>query len=352
MRKKQVRRPTAVDLFCGCGGMTLGLTQAGFDVIGAVDIDPLSIETYKKNHEGVKVWEMDIRRLKATTVKSQLNLIRGQLDLLAACPPCQGFSTMRTLNSGTNVSDSRNSLVFTFLAYVRILLPKAVMLENVPGLGKDWRFTKLRTELKKLGYHCDFDILNAANYGVPQRRRRLIMIGVYGADVELAKPLKSHKTVRTTIGKLPKPGAARDPLHKSEANRTARITDLIRHIPKDGGSRGALGTNKQLACHRRCDGFKDVYGRMAWQSVAPTITSGCINPSKGRFLHPSANRAITLREAAMLQSFPRKYKFSLARGKYATAAMIGNALPPQFVKMHAIKLRKALSGSSFPSPTK
>lgn len=117
-------------------------------------------------------------------------------------------------------------------------------------------------------------------------------------------------------------------------------------IPRNGGSRLDLGFKKQLPCHRRCDGFKDIYGRMKWGEVAPTITTGCFNPSKGRFLHPRANRAITLREAAILQSFPKRYRFDMSEGKCAVASMIGNALPPEFVRRHALMVRRHLALSS------
>lgn len=117
---------------------------------------------------------------------------------------------------------------------------------------------------------------------------------------------------------------------------------LIRRIPKDGGSRTDLPHGDQLACHQKFDGFKDVYGRMAWQKPAPTITSGCINPSKGRFIHPDANRAITLREAAILQGFPASYRFDMTQGRYRVARMIGNAFPPEFAEHHARALYEHL----------
>ena len=124
--------------------------------------------------------------------------------------------------------------------------------------------------------------------------------------------------------------------------RSDRIRRLIRSIPKDGGSRSALPAAQQLKCHQSTDGFKDVYGRMAWGDVAPTITSGCTNPSKGRFLHPEQDRAITAREAALLQGFPKSYEFSLKRGKSGVAEMIGNALPPEFVRRHARTIARGL----------
>lgn len=342
-REKRSRKEyTAIDLFSGCGGLTLGLKKAGFRVLGAVDNDALSMETYKANHAEVKTWQLDIRKLAASKVMRGLRLRPGQLDLLAGCPPCQGFSALRTLNGSKRTRDARNDLVFDFLRFIRVLRPKSVMLENVPALAKDRRIAQFKRELGRLGYSYKCEILNAADYGVPQRRRRMIVLAGRAFEPFFAEPSASRRTVRHALANLTRPKAVRDLLHRSNANRSPRIMATIRGIPRNGGSRNALGRGKQLECHRKCDGFKDVYGRMAWNSVGPTITSGCINPSKGRFLHPSQNRAITLREAALLQSFPKSYRISLRRGRYPAAALIGNALPPEFVRRHAVRLLKSL----------
>jgi DNA (cytosine-5)-methyltransferase 1 len=327
-------KPLAIDLFSGCGGLTLGLKHAGFRVIGAIDNDPLAVETYQTNHKRVEIWSQDISRLSVSTVMRRLKLRRGQLDLLAGCPPCQGFSTMATLNRPVTDDDPRNDLVFEFVRFVRGLRPKAVMLENVPGLAKDERIERVVLELESMGYRCKRAILNAANYGVPQRRRRFMLLAGRQSEIPFARLARRTRSVREALRNLRK-RAVRDPLHLTVERRSARIMQIIRLIPKDGGSRTDLRPERQLKCHRKCDGFKDVYGRMAWDSVAPTITGGCFNPSKGRFLHPVRHRTITLREAALLQTFPPTYFFSLRRGKSAAAQMIGNALPPEFVRRHA-----------------
>jgi DNA (cytosine-5)-methyltransferase 1 len=131
-------------------------------------------------------------------------------------------------------------------------------------------------------------------------------------------------------------------------HRTTKVMEIIRHIPKNGGSRRDLPEEFQLECHKRCNGFKDVYGRMKWNDVAPTITSGCFNPSKGRFLHPDEDRAITMREAAILQGFPKSYKFNTTNSKIALALIIGNALPPPFIAAHGKSIRKFLSKDFHP----
>ena len=340
MQTKKNNQPTAVELFSGCGGMTLGLKLAGFRVIGAVEIDILAVETYQRNHPDVLVWASDIREVSTDEMMARLELQQGQPDLLAGCPPCQGFSCIRTLNGAQVVEDSRNDLVFEFLRFVKALLPKAVMMENTPGLAKDWRMKEFFRGLLDLGYEGDYPIANAVDYGVPQRRRRMMLLAGRFGPISFPPPDLNRGTVRSAIASLPRAGESGDALHDLRERRSKRILDIISKIPKNGGSRTDLGKGQQLDCHQKCDGFKDVYGRMAWDKEAPTITSGCFNPSKGRFLHPEEDRAITLREAALLQGFPATYFFSLRRGKSLAAALIGNTLPPEFVRHHAVSVKQ------------
>jgi len=341
-----VKQLKAIDLFSGCGGLTLGLKKAGFSVVGAVEIDPLAAKTYRKNHPEVKTWEQDIRGLTGRQIREALGLDVGELDLLAGCPPCQGFSAMRRLNGGRRILDKQNDLIFEFLRLIRSLLPKAVMMENVPGLERNARLKKLKAALRKLGYRVNAQVKDAQRYGVPQRRRRLILLAGLGKDIPFGTPARRTITVREAFSKLSSSRAKHDSLHNLPEKRSAKVERIIRLIPKDGGSRSDLGSHNQLNCHQNFDGFKDVYGRMSWDDVSPTITGGCCNPSKGRFLHPTKNRAISLREAALLQGFPPKYYFSLERGKFPAAQMIGNALPPEFIRRHAIQIAKVLRMST------
>jgi DNA (cytosine-5)-methyltransferase 1 len=334
--------PIAIDLFSGCGGLSLGLKQAGFKVIGAVEMDPVAVETYRLNHRKVKIWQSDIKKVSVTSVMRKLKLRKGELDLLAGCPPCQGFSSIRTHNGGLKIVDNRNDLVFEFLRFVKKLRPKAIMMENVPGLDDDERIEVLCRRLERMGYAWERRVLNAANYGVPQRRRRMILLGSRFGHINFASEELRRYTVKETIESLPIPGRSGDPLHDLPEVRTEKVMKLIKAIPKDGGSRRDLDESWQLDCHKRHEGFNDIYGRMAWNDVAPTITGGCSNPSKGRFLHPDQDRAITLREAALLQSFPPKYHFSLKKGKGGVMMMIGNALPPEFIRRHAVEVRRHL----------
>lgn len=332
----------AVDLFSGCGGLSLGLKDAGFSVAAAVEIDSKAGETYRLNHPDVRLYHQDIRKLDPLAVLRDAGLEPGQLDLLAGCPPCQGFSRLRTRNQRTSVKDDRNNLVADFLRFIRVMNPKTVMLENVPALGKDARFTRMQTELHALGYETVVHVLDASDYRVPQRRKRLIMLASRVHTPVVADKASDRISVRQALSGLGAPSITKDGLHGMGENRSVQIRELIALIPKNGGSRGDLGEEYQLECHKRSDGFKDVYGRMSWDDVAPTITSGCHNPSKGRFLHPSYNRTITLREAAVLQGFPRDYRFNVEHGKESIALMIGNALPPPFIAAHAGALKTGL----------
>lgn len=340
--KPQSPRLRALDLFSGCGGLTEGLKEAGFDVLGAIEIDPIAGETYHLNHPEVHVWKADIKTVKGTAVRRKLKLRKGSLDLLAGCPPCQGFSSMRTLNGNKTVDDPQNSLLMEFLRFVEELRPKAVMMENVPALAEDNRFKAFCDRLAKLGYLGQFRVLDAANYGVPQRRRRLIYMASVRKEIPFAAPDLEAKTVRDAIESLPEPGKTGDAIHDLPEKHSRKVLNRIRAIPQNGGSRTDLPKRKQLPCHKKSTGFKDVYGRMSWDAVAPTITGGCFNPSKGRFLHPTHDRAITMREAALLQGFPGRYKFDAKYGKTATALMIGNALPPPFISAHARSISKVL----------
>ncbi len=327
-----MKRPLSLDLFAGAGGLSLGLRWAGFKTIGAIEIDPVATLSYSHNHPEVQVWNDDIRTISPKSILQELRLKTGELDLLAGCPPCQGFSTLRTKNGRRANHDPRNDLVKQMSRFIRGLQPKAIMLENVPGLARDKRFTIFIQDLEKSSYTVKWAVLNAENYGVAQRRKRLVMLASRVGDIRFPQLSFQKVTVREIIGSLIEPNTSTDPLHNVRENRKESVRKIIELIPKDGGSRGDLPDEYQLKCHQRIRGFHDIYGRLAWDSVAPTMTSGCLNPSKGRFLHPSQNRAITPREAALLQSFPEDYWFSSKRGKGHLALQIGNAFPPKMIE--------------------
>lgn len=337
-RQTKPTKPIAIDCFAGCGGMSQGFKQAGYNVVGAIEIDADAVGVYKLNHPKVHTWSEDIRKVTVEAILKQLGIAEGELDLLGGCPPCQGFSTLRTYNGHRWTRDKQNDLIFEFQRLVLGLKPKRVMMENVPGLFDNSRLKKFQAALKAAGYEVKADVLNVGEYGVPQRRRRLVLLASRVSGVAFAKPTAKPRTVRDAIGSMPVAGTSGDPLHDLPEKRSRRVAARIRQVPVDGGSRSALPSRLKLECHKNSDGFKDVYGRMAWDEPAPTITTGCFNPSKGRFLHPEADRAITMREAALLQSFPKSYKFPATFGKVKVATMIGNALPPRFIKRHAKQL--------------
>lgn len=319
----------SIDLFSGIGGLSTGLKKAGFSVKASVEIDKMAVEGYKLNHKNTEVFDEDIRDINMSEVKFALD--EEPLHLLAGCPPCQGFSSMRRLNRRGSIRDERNSLVLQYLYFVEELKPMTVMMENVPGLIDYYLFKDVMKELKRLGYDPKAEVVNVQDYGVPQRRERLVMVGSRLGELNIAKPKVRKSTVRSAIGSLDKIEETNDPVHKIVASHTQRIQELIALIPKDGGSRKDLPEEYILECHKKENvGFNDVYGRLSWNKFSSTITGGCLNPSKGRFLHPEEDRCITAREAALLQTFPKNYKFPHGVSKTAIALMIGNALPPRF----------------------
>lgn len=344
----EVKSLTAIDLFCGAGGLTEGLKQAGFNVLAGVEIDSIAAKTYKLNHPETKCFEKDIRLLTATELMTSLNLKKGELDLLAGCPPCQGFSTLRTRKKVIAHSDDRNELIFEYLRLVEELLPKNIMLENVPALAKDSRMFNFLEHVKKLGYLVTNDTVqveDASDYGVPQRRKRMILKVSRIGDIPKVPKVENKITLREyfLLNPLKPVGMSGDPLHDYNQKRSEKVMKIIKAIPKDGGSRKDLPEHLVLECHKNRQGqFGDVYGRMKWDDVAPTITGGCTSPSKGRFLHPEEDRCITLREAALLQTFPLEYKFPLV-SQTSIALMIGNALPPELIRRHALAFKSTLS---------
>lgn len=348
-RSLRFRRPVAIDLFAGCGGMSLGLQAAGFDVRAAVEMDHSAAMSYRRN-VGFSPIERDIRAVSGRQLLRSARLRPGECFVLAACPPCQGFSFQRRRNEGCH--DPRNALVFDVIRIVRAVRPSYVLFENVPGLfqgvGKSL-YQEIISLFHDLGYRVDDGVMDAADFGVPQHRTRLLALCSHESMPPVSLPSATHiefsdtphpsagkpqwRTVFDAIGELPPLASGEadveDPLHVA-ASHGIRALQRIQAIPTNGGSRSALPPDLVLACHRDHKGHNDVYGRMWWNRPSPTITGGCTKPSKGRFIHPDQHRAITPREAALLQGFPARAWFAGSRDK--VAEQIGNAVPPDFVK--------------------
>lgn len=338
----------AVDLFCGSGAVTEALRHNGFSVAAAVDNDAVACRTYRANHPNVRLVEDDIEQIEPHNHPAFAHL--GTIDLLVVCAPCQPFSSQNRKRAAT---DARAGLLLHSVKFARFLKPRCILFENVPGLaspGNKAVFEGLRDGLRDAGYVLsDPRRMDASALGVPQRRVRCVMVGtpdgVSAKSFKAAEVARTSMTVRNAIEDLPALGNGdADP---DDALHTARVhSDLVlrrlKHIPHDGGSRSSLPAALELKCHKgRSTSFSDVYGRMRWDGVAPTLTTGCTDLTRGRFVHPSQDRAITLREAALLQTFPRSYRFEGNRTQIAK--QIGNAVPVRMVEALLPTLRSLIT---------
>jgi DNA (cytosine-5)-methyltransferase 1 len=347
---------TVVDLFCGCGGGAMGFRNAGFKIAGAVEIDQDAATAFHLN-VGVMPIVKDICDVRGEDLLAGAGLERGELTLLFGCPPCQSFTVLRRGAEPTARDRKRNALVHQYLRLVEELHPRHLAFENVPGLvtGR-WRplFDKFLNKLTSLGYTFAWETVDAAGYGVPQRRRRVLVIGSRvtsprppGAE-HCEKGCLEHEpfvTVRDTIVDLRPLGSGEqdpdDEFHRARKHSLLALKRLAR-IP-EGGGRMDLPDDLVLECHRNHNGHYDIYGRMWWDRVAPTLTSGCTNVTRGRFAHPEQDRAITLREAMLLQSFPSYAR--LHGGVEKMALQVGNAVPT-LVTEHIGKTIKAMERRS------
>jgi len=332
----------SIDIFSGAGGLTEGMHQANFKTKIAFEIDQIASKVYSLNHPATTVITKDIRKVSIAEIKRNLN--GKKIHLLAGCPPCQGFSSIRRLNRLQPIKDDRNNLIMEYIRIVKSLKPYTIMMENVPGLIHYSLFKEALVILKKSGYKwIDYKVVNVKNYGVPQSRRRLVLVASRLGEIKVAMPVNEKKTVRQAIGSLPLPELSNDPVHKIFPTHTPDVQKRIELTPKDGGSRADLPEEYELECHKDKNiGFHDVYGRLRWDDYSTTITGGCLNPSKGRFLHPEQNRCISAREAALLQSFPADYKFPAETPRTNLALLIGNALPPTFSYIQSENIKQHL----------
>jgi len=328
-----------IDLFCGCGGVTHGFLRAGIDMRLGVDFEGAYRETFEKNNK-VPFIERDVRRLEIGEIIERLGGDKEAHLIVSSCAPCQPFSLKNGKRSRDASVDPRIDLGFELTRIVRELLDEdvnctGIFMENVPEFSKSPVWVGVREELLKMGFSVAYNVVNCADYGTPQSRRRFIALAVRGGGF-LTMPRPTHGdgllptlTVRDAFKGLPKieAGAECDvtPNHRSRALSELNF-QRINSVPLNGGSRSAFPEELVLACHKKFDGHKDVYGRMSFDTPSPTITTRCISITNGRYGHPEEHRGISVREAARLQTFPDDFVFH-GNSIETDARMIGNAVP-------------------------
>mgnify|MGYP005786027121 FL=1 len=331
---------TCVDGFCGAGGLSLGLSRSGFDLLLSFDIDETCIETMKDNGKYFKheIVRAGIENMLDGNLLKRLKMKPGELFLLAGGPPCQGFSVQRI---GKDV-DERNGLVLQYGRLIEEVRPMYFLMENVAGIqGKrgSAALQRLVRHLEAIGYRVHKKILNAENYGVPQRRNRMFLVGErddMGSSYRFPEPKCVRRTVRDAISFLPEPPLDGSPHPDHPLHRRDRLSEknLARiNALKEGQGRDCLPQDLLADCHKISSsviGHRNVYGRMAWDDVAPTITARFDSFTRGQFGHPEQPRSITLQEGALLQTFP--IDFSFTGSKVAIARQIGNAVPPRLAE--------------------
>lgn len=339
----------AVDFFCSGGGMSSGMLKAGIKILAGIDVDNTCKETYEANIKGAEFIHADVFKLKEVELEQRLNLKKNDDDLvLIGCSPCQFWSI---INTDKNKSRESKNLLIEFRRFVEYFNPGYVVVENVPGVLRKKEESGLEdfiSWLEKQDYKVHFNVHNVSDYGVPQNRKRFTLIANRVTDKKL-EPIKHtgrKLTVYDVIGEhngFPKVAAGyKDPsefMHTVAGLKEINLQRL-KATELDGGSRISYANNEDLApkCHKDdTTNFKDTYGRMWWHRQSPTITTKFFSISNGRFAHPEENRAISLREGAVLQSFPKDYIFKTT-SVANTARMIGNAVPPEYAKSIALSI--------------
>lgn len=332
-----------VDLFCGAGGLTHGFVMEGLDVVAGIDLDSACKYPYEANNDA-RFIEKDVAKLTAKEVKTFFG--DAPVKILAGCAPCQPFSTYAQRYEEKR--DHKWGLLYEFARLAKSTKPDVITMENVPRLAKNPVFLDFVDTLKRLKYHTWFGVVDSSKYGVPQTRKRLVLLASLYGEIELVPPTSPKpRTVKQAIGRLRHldagESAPRDPLHM-----TATLSDLnMKRIKasKPGGTWRDWPKHLVAECHKRSSGktFPGVYGRMEWDKPSPTMTTQCYGFGNGRFGHPNQDRAISLREAAILQSFPRNYKFVESKEDVqfkSLGRLIGNAVPVELARAVAISIKQ------------
>ncbi|MDI9334650.1 MAG: DNA cytosine methyltransferase [Cytophagales bacterium] len=347
----------AIDLFCGVGGLTQGLREAGISVVAGIDIDPSCAHPFEANHPQSRFLLKSVESLSAADLHAlwPSNSIR----LLAGCAPCQPFSSYAR---NAPKDHSKWGMLFHFSRLIRDTKPEFVTMENVPGLAREAPFVDFLNTLKEGGYQVAYQTVNVADFGVPQQRKRLVLIASKLGQISLPSPThsgsKNWLSVKDAIGKLPVLDAGEidknDLLHRSA--RLSPLNSSRIRASKPGGTWRDWPKELVAECHRKESGKHSagVYGRMRWDQPAPTMTTLCCGFGNGRFGHPEQNRAISLREAAIFQSFPINYQFASANNLISikrVSKLIGNAVPPKLGEAVGITLIKHFSDISSQTST-
>jgi DNA (cytosine-5)-methyltransferase 1 len=343
----------AVDFFCGGGGMSYGMLQAGIKVIAGIDYELKCKETYEANITGAEFIAADVFDLKEEDLEKRLNLKKNDDELiLIGCSPCQFWSI---INTEKTKSEKSKNLLKEFTRFVKYFNPGYVVVENVPGVLRKKEESGLQDfiewlEREENGYKVHFNVHNVNDFGVPQSRKRFTLIANRVTDKEI-QPLKldgKKRTVRDVLGPengFPeiKPGHTDTTPFLHSVMKLGEINrERLLLVEKDGGNRfGFAGIpHLQLPCFvGRDDSFRDTFGRLWWDRPSPTITTKFYNISNGRFVHPQEDRALSLREGAVLQSFPMGYKF-FGKGIDSIARIIGNAVPPIYAQSIGSAIKK------------
>lgn len=321
---------SCIDLFCGAGGLTHGFVLEGLPVAAGIDMDPACRFPYETNNNA-RFLERDI----STVTEDELLTLFGNADIkiLAGCAPCQPFSTYTRRYSLDN--EGKWGLLYQFARLVKGTKPDVITMENVPTVAKHSVFHDFVDTLEKLDYHVWYDVLESTRYGVPQNRRRMVLLASKHGPIEIISPThEKSKTVREAIGQLSPlqagEAAPHDRLHVASSLAEKNLQRI--RASKPGGTWRDWPEHLVAECHRSSRGrtYPSVYGRMEWDKPSPTMTTQCHGFGNGRFGHPEQDRAISLREAAILQSFPRNYAFVPDDGIVNFSVMgrlIGNAVP-------------------------
>jgi DNA (cytosine-5)-methyltransferase 1 len=345
-RSKKRFRPSkvkVVDLFCGVGGLTYGMQRAGLNVVAGIDNDKTCKFAFEANNDA-KFLHRDIARVTPEQISELFD--GATVKVLVGCAPCQPYSSLNRRKLTKKQKLKRWYPMYRFMRIVKEVKPEVVSMENVPDLANGDKypvFAEFVETLRQLNYSVTFSVIDASRYGVPQKRRRLVMLASRLGNIQLISPTRSKNdpmTVRKAIKKLPriKHGVAnsKDFLHRS-SKLSEKNLKRIAATPKDGGSASSWTKDLIPTCYTKKSGksyMSTVYGRMRWDDPGPTITTQCTTLGTGRFGHPTQNRAISLREAAVLQTFPMAYKFATKEdfSMRNTARHIGNAVPVKLVE--------------------